>query len=368
MLNFKLNKDGKSYSLIRVDKKAKKITIPKTHKGLPVNKIGAIAFHNCEDLLSVEIPIGIKEIGKNAFACCFNLKEVKIPASVVKIGIGVFALCNSLSSLSVDKDNEVYDSRDKSNAIIETKTGKLVAGSSSSIIPMGVTSIEDYAFFGSCSKPSIELPDSVKSIGKCAFCGCLSLESIILSKNLKEIGKDAFCDCLSLESIEFPDDLLSIGDNAFESCLSLNSIRIPGSVVKIGKSVFAMCNSLSSLSVDKDNEVYDSRDKSNAIIETKTNKLVIGCKNTIIPEGVTSIARGAFTGCIALTKIDIPSSVKNIENEAFAHCGNLTSINFKGAYLPKRIDWVFRFCGKISSITVNGEKRNLAGLLTQPEK
>jgi hypothetical protein len=53
---------------------------------------------------------------------------------------------------------------------------------------------------------------------------------------------------------------------------------------------------LSQITVDPSNPKYDSRDNCNAIIETATNKLIVGCKNTKIPSSVTEVAEDAFSG------------------------------------------------------------------------
>ena len=86
------------------------------------------------------------------------------------------------------------------------------------------------------------------------------------------------------------------------------------------------CSSLTSLVVEEGNPSYDSRDNCNAIIETWSNKLVGGCKNTVIPNSVTSIGAGAFYGC-GLTAIIIPNSVTSIGEGAFGGCSGLTSIS-----------------------------------------
>ena len=61
---------------------------------------------------------------------------------------------------------------------------------------------------------------------------------------------------------------------------------------------YYFCSGLDSITVESGNIVYDSRDNCNAIIETATNTLLRGCKNTIIPHSVTSIGDNAFRGCI----------------------------------------------------------------------
>ena len=75
------------------------------------------------------------------------------------------------------------------------------------------------------------------------------------------------------------------------------------------------------------NQYYDSRNNCNAIIETPSNTLIAGCKNTEIPNSVTSIGEEAFSYCSSLTTIDIPYSVNFIGEKAFCECHNLTSID-----------------------------------------
>ncbi|MCH5274459.1 MAG: leucine-rich repeat domain-containing protein [Lachnospiraceae bacterium] len=66
-----------------------------------------------------------------------------------------------------------------------------------------------------------------------------------------------------------------------------------------------------------------------AVIRDEPVKLVFLSDNTYIkhvelPDGVTSISEGAFSGCSSLTRVTIPDSVTNIEDGAFRDCPNLT--------------------------------------------
>ena len=119
----------------------------------------------------------------------------------------------------------------------------------------------------------------------------------------------------------------SIDENAFYCCEGLTSIDIPNSITKIGDFAFGNCPVLTSIVVESGNPRYDSRNNCNAIIETADNTLIAGCKNTMIPNSVTSIGVRAFEGCDGLTSIVIPNSVTAIGNKAFYSCDGLTSVN-----------------------------------------
>ena len=78
-----------------------------------------------------------------------------------------------------------------------------------------------------------------------------------------------------------------IGDVVIPSSVDYNGITY--SVTSIGGSAFEGCKSLTNITVDENNTKYDSRNGCNAIIETASNTLIVGCQNTIIPNSVTSI-------------------------------------------------------------------------------
>ena len=169
--------------------------------------------------------------------------------------------------------------------------------------------------------------------------------------SVTSIGKEAFDNCKGLTSVVIGDGVTSIGSYAFQNCTGLTSITIPNSVKSIGWCAFYNCSEFESIKVKSGNSVYDSRDSCNAIIETATNELIVGCQNTIIPSSVTSIGRYAFYNCTGLTSITIPNSVTSIGYAAFDDCTGLTSVVIGNGVTS--IGWyAFDGCKGLTSITI----------------
>ena len=181
------------------------------------------------------------------------------------------------------------------------------------------------------------------------------------------ISNSMFEDCKFIK-LFLPNNITTIEGGGFTgsynggivNCKRLTEIVIPQSVTSIGSGAFGGCSSLTSIKVESGNQKYDSRNNCDAIIEKSSNTLIAGCKNTIIPNSVTSIGYEAFGGCSGLTSITIPSSVASIDNNAFYGCSGLTSVD-----IPNGVTSIgysaFYGCSGLTSVTIPNSVESIGG-------
>ena len=110
------------------------------------------------------------------------------------------------------------------------------------ILPDGITVIGEDAFLGNKYLTSVVVPEGVKTIENGAFWMCLSLKNIVLPSTLRKIGENAFNSCAELTSIMIPDGVVEICDNVFTNCKKLKDIYVPDSATDIGEDAFYTFN------------------------------------------------------------------------------------------------------------------------------
>lgn len=192
----------------------------------------------------------------------------------------------------------------------------------------------------------ITMDSSITTINNNAFGSMKSLESIDFN-NVKIIGNDAFRNCSKLVNIVFNDNLQEIGNAAFDYC-HMPSIVIPKNVTSIGNNPFSNNSSLVSISVDSNNEYYES--KFDSIIKKDNKELVTGCINTIIADDVKILGNYSFYG-VRKTSLDIPNGVEKIGTSAFYYCSQLNDITIPDT-ITSILASAFRQCDNLSKITI----------------
>ncbi len=143
---------------------------------IPFTFESAIPYYiNKEDIVSLEVPEGVKVIGENAFMNCSQLKTVTLPSSL--------------------------------------------------------TDISDNAFYGCIALKNITIPTNVVNIAKNAFFGCILLETTNFSIATKSIADEAFYGNITMESLTIPTSVNSLGTKAFEKCLDLKNVLVSDAMI-----------------------------------------------------------------------------------------------------------------------------------------
>ena len=323
------------------------------------------AFISCSNLTTITLGNGLKNIGTNAFYNCLKLKniyivdlenlfnvefensysspfaynpllyvkgvlvtEIVVPNTVTKINDNIFYGWENLSKITFgDKVKNIGNS-----AFYNCK------GLTNVIIPNSVTNIGDYAFYGCENLKNVEIGNSVTNIGDYAFYGCENLKNVEIGNGVTSVGECSFFECSSLTSITIPSSMKSIGDEAFYCCYRLVEVY-----------------NLSNLSVEKDSRDngclgYYAKDIYTSLKVSSKLKMINGvvyyidelAKIAVAPENInaasiildddcTGINQYAFYNCANLVDIIIPSGIASIDKEAFSGCDNLNYNTYDNA-------------------------------------
>ena len=339
-----------------------------------VTSIGEMAFSGCSGLTALNIPNSVTSIGDYAFESCNGLTSVTIPSSVASIGNSAFRGCSGLTSVTIDRtqplsidsytfsnranatlyvpagSKEAYEAADYWKEFKEIKEikestiyfadanvkalcvknwdtdgdGELSKDEAAAVTDLGevfkgnedITSFDELQYF-----------TGLTTIGENAFRNCINMTSVTIPSSVTSIGDRAFSECKKLSSMEIPDQVTTIGLYAFSGLTSNQSLHIGRSLSSVYGCSFANNAALTSITVDEENATYDSRNNCNAVIETATNKLIVGCQTTVIPEDVTTIGNNAFWGRWSMASIEIPANITVIEPNAFSWCISLRTVD-----------------------------------------
>lgn len=261
--------------------------------------IGQSAFEKCNSLSDFSFPSTLEEIDEDAFSYCSSLTRIELPSSLTFLGTGAFTGTIRVTERKVEEENSVYYSY--GNTILEKESKKVVSGCKASSLPSDTLIIGESSFFG----------------------------------------------CSLLESLDLPSSVTGIENYAFANCFSLLSIHIPASTGTIGKNVFTGDTALIRITVDSQNTSFSG--EGNCLLSKDKSILYYGCRKSIIPGEVKTIADEAFYYCTSLKTIVIPDGVTSIGSNAFGNCYKLSSV-----ILPDSVTFLgsgaFQWCSGRKSI------------------
>ena len=163
------------------------------------------------------------------------------------------------------------------------------------------------------------IDNSITKIGTAAFADCENLEFIIIPESVISIGESSF-ECSGITSIVIPNSVTTIGYGAFNSCENLTEVVLSNKVTKIEDETFSNCLNLEKVEFQKGLTVIGA----NAFNYS-------GLENIVLPETVSIVGEGAFSGNENLASVTIPKSVSSIGKYAFYYDEKLATINYTGS-------------------------------------
>ena len=143
-----------------------------------------MAFKNCLNLKSVNIPEGVDEIPDYCFQGDTTLTTVVMPQHLNRIGTNAFMKCTKIEAMH---------------------------------IPEGVGEIPNYCFQDCKALRVIQLPDGVTALADSAFLNCSALKYVGMPEKLESLGVGTFAGCRSLIEVTLPESVKTIGENCFSS-------------------------------------------------------------------------------------------------------------------------------------------------------
>lgn len=349
-------------------------------------------FWNCRSLTSITLPGTLQRLGASAWGCFYNTNITDIYYTGTLSAWLSMLFSNEVPMRS--PCNLYIGGERLTNLTIPDGVTNIPAYAfqyvnlSSVTLPASVASIGEYAFYGG-SAASVRMTNSVTAVGTNAFANCSSLRKVYFAGDQSQwsgiawnTGNDALIDAERQFVSSLGDDVRTISVGLVEhgsltvsdayctagdvitvstqpdlgwrlKCIYVNGAEIAGSSFTAEAGMDYVVTAEFEFYMDvKDHGacgpnltwyLFDN----NELIINGTGPMQFSGGNSpwynyrgiirsiAIGEGVTSICRNTFSGCVLVESVDLPNSVERIENYAFQNCSALTSVE-----LPDRLSYV----------------------------
>ena len=373
-----------------------------------VDEIDSYAFYGCEAMTAVTIPNSVTQIGSYAFYGCSALTSVSIPNSVTQIGSYAFYGCTALTAINVDSKNQDYCS---DNGILynKAKTELVIypegKTDSSFTVPNTVTSL---CLRNLPGLTSLNIPNSVTDLtlwslpgltelnisNSATYLTLYDLPGLTVLNITNSVTKLSLSNLSGLTALNIPN---SVTDLDLTNMPGLTALNIPNSVtdlilttmpgltsLNIPNSVTYLClsdmpetslpnipnsvtdlklinmNGITSLNVPntvKNLELYHCTSLETVDLQEGALQSVdfSGCSaltSVNIPDCVTNLFFGAFVGCTSLTRVKLPKGLTEIPSYTFDGCKSLTKISRLPATVTKIGGNAFYGCRSLEEIEI----------------
>lgn len=343
-----------------------------------VTAIGDNVFKDYMNLKTVVLPDSVVSFGKNTFCNSgistmavysditdsslvtvenYAVNVITLPSALKSIDATTFSQAKSICEFAISEQNKAFKTgsvnteKNGSGELLLSKDGKKLYRMAPDYkvndvyaIPDGIVEILPYSIESNMgANRQFVIPVSVTTIGDYAFYGGNNLNRIdfVTGSKLTTIGAFAFAKnqnlCSGGTPFTLPESVTSIGESCFKDCINMQVDISKTKIVSIPQFLFNGCRNIHTVTLPETVKYIEAyafygNDNLNEIIflgkslEKIGTGAFQGCNNLHgieIPEGVQTIENDTFDGCWNLNKIVLPESVKTIGDNAFKDCKNI---------------------------------------------
>ena len=329
----------KSYAFSGCDNLTK-LTLPfapSTDKGARSNYFYTVFGYNTYD-----IPESLKEvvitggnIHQNAFQGSYYVEKFVLPEGIQSLPLDVFRGCYALKEVEIPS----------TVTIIGESAFRDCTSLTEFVVPEGIETINAYAFNGCSALVSVTLPKSLTTVKDYAFDNCDSFENIYYNGSLEDWCNISFTtygnpinyaknfyvlennEYVTFEKLVIPASITEVGSQ-FSGFKDVKEIEIPETVTSITYGVFSGFDQLNKITLPfVDNNfgtIFGTTNYQNnaSFVPTSLKEVVL--------TGSTELAANAFSNCSSIETITLPNTLKTINNNAFNYCTSLENVYFNG--------------------------------------
>ena len=301
-----------------------------------VTDIEEQAFYGLTDVTRIVLPDSVQTIGDEAFGGSESLLEVEVSSAYLdENDAEAFAaeetrlLAGSPNAhIVVRSDVSKFQFRiDSDHAVLEKFLGET---DTVCIIPgqyrgYTVTEIAASAFSSNRLLTKVVIPEGVTTIGNYAFYYCYYLTDVTFPTTLATVGKDAFKRCgYSVEgdwAFVLPDNITQMDDWDFPfddiviECKAGSTTM--NTLISIGEN---FCLSDDHTLLYGDGYYYGTNSWGYLFLKRFTGDKT-NLTSVTIPEGVVGVDNGVFSGCRNLTEIHLPGTIRQLSGKSFEYVG-----------------------------------------------
>lgn len=316
----------------------KNLTSVTLYDGVP--SIGDYAFYLCNGLTDFSFAQSIKSIGDHAFYGC-NFTDINIPRSVTNIGQSAFRGCDNIESITIPYLGLSENATNAYERVFGAIFGWRVVGESTTVsgaIRQYYTGSNYYWYYIPNTLKTVTVLDCATAIPANAFCNCSSITTFNIPDSIQSIGNSAFYNCDGLIDFSVPFSTTEIGIGAFSNCDNLTSFTLNNGTREIGGKAFYECKSLKAVNASDVSKwcAIKFGDRYANPLYYSNALMISGARpqgDIVIEEGAISIPEYTFKDCTLLTSIVIPNTITTIQDGTFSGCSGLVqmTIPFVGA-------------------------------------